>query len=74
MTGEGTDEFWGITNLAVTGHDCPRHMFSRLTAASNATFSNPWVDDLVDDEMNGWSLPNLVLWTEANNGNKYHGM
>ena len=70
------DAFWGITNFAVTGHQCQREFDSRITATPTPTTPNPWIDDLVYDSIdgNGWSLPNLVLWNGANNGSKYHGM
>eukprot|EP01084_Bolivina_argentea_P186161 320929_1 len=67
MTDEKPDEFWGVTNIAIVGHACSKSLHSQIT------INNIWIDDLVYDNINGWSLPNLVLWNDANNGNKYHG-
>ena len=76
MTTGGTDEFWGVTNVALVGHGCQRAIDSRITTTPTKNTPNPWQDDLVYDliDRNGWSLPNLVLWNDANNGNRYHGM
>eukprot|EP01083_Nonionella_stella_P085971 238567_1 len=60
------DEFWGVTNIAWMDHSCD-------ASVSIVTANSIWNDDLFYDDTYGWSLPHLVLWDQANNGNKYHG-